>query len=175
MSNIFKGLLLITLDFYLDLGRIRIGLLPDFPGYILLIKGMEELAGESEKFAKAIPLAKVMVVYTAVLYMLDLFGISVQLNFWSWVLGIAGMIARLVVIYWLVLGVQDMEARHRWELQGGKLRSMWQAMAVLSVIGQLCSWIPYVAIATAIAGVIVNICFLVAFHGTKKRYEEQYI
>ena len=40
-------MLLVFLDFSINLGRIRIGLIPDFIGYIIMVKGLSELSDES--------------------------------------------------------------------------------------------------------------------------------
>lgn len=173
MGHIFKGLVFVMLDFYINLGAIRIGFLPDFVGYLLMIRGLEELKEENRRFPATISLAKVMVVYSGVLYAMDLFGISVEHEFLAWVLGVAGMILRLMIIYRIVQGIRDMESGRLWDLQGEKLHSLWLAMAVLSGITQLLSWMPLVGVMSSIAGLIVCICFLVAFHGTKRRHEEQ--
>lgn len=52
MRHLFWGLFFVTLDFDLSLGSVTLGLLPDFVGYYLLMKGMEELAEESGHFEK---------------------------------------------------------------------------------------------------------------------------
>ena len=40
MSSIFTGMLLVFLDFNINLGRSKIGLLPDFIGYIVMAGGL---------------------------------------------------------------------------------------------------------------------------------------
>ena len=57
MRNIFVGLLFIFLDFNLDFGTTRVGLIPDFIGYIMVFQGLKELIFLSEHFAKAKPFA----------------------------------------------------------------------------------------------------------------------
>ena len=51
MRNILIGFILIFLDFNLNLGGSKIGFMPDFLGYIIVIKGLEEMVGESTLFA----------------------------------------------------------------------------------------------------------------------------
>ena len=62
MSSIFTGMLLVFLDFNINLGRSKIGLLPDFIGYIVMAGGLAELQSESESFAKVKGFAKGMAV-----------------------------------------------------------------------------------------------------------------
>ena len=74
IKNIFVGMLLIFLNFHLDIGYIRIALTPTFFGYMVMRRGLKELSAHSDWFAKTVDRVDVMVVYTAVLYLLDLPG-----------------------------------------------------------------------------------------------------
>ena len=76
MSNIFIGALFVFLNFTININGIKIGLIPDFIGYIIMVKGLAELENESPYFLKAKGFAKGMAVYTAILYAMDLFGLS---------------------------------------------------------------------------------------------------
>lgn len=80
MRNIFIGLMLVFIDFNLNIGSSQIGLIPDFAGYIVLAAGLREMAGESNMFAKAGPFASGMAVYTGIIYLMDLFGVSASLG-----------------------------------------------------------------------------------------------
>jgi len=73
-------MLLVFLDFNINLGRSKIGLLPDFIGYIVMAGGLAELQSESESFAKVKGFAKGMAVYSGILYLLDLLGFSFSLT-----------------------------------------------------------------------------------------------
>lgn len=167
MNHLFLGMLFVFLDFNLNFGRCTLGLLPDFVGYILLVKGLEELVPVCGKFAKAKPWALVMAVYTGGLYVLDLFSVSLKLRILSWALGLVSTAASLVISYWIVGGIQEMENTHSWNLQGQKLKLMWTYMAVIQGICYVCSWIPVVGIIGAFGAFIMGICFLMAFYRTK--------
>ena len=67
MNNIFIGFIFVFLDFNLDLGSSRIGLIPDFIGYVLIYQGLKELSGQSRRFSNAalIRSPSAMAVYTA--------------------------------------------------------------------------------------------------------------
>ncbi len=171
MQHIFLGLILITLDFHLNLGRVSIGLLPDFLGYFFLIRGLQALGTESEHFAKSVPFAKVMMIYTGVIYLLDLIGVGLSSGVLSLILGLAAVVARLIILYWLVLGIQEIQQRHGRDLQADKLKNLWLALAVTNGLVYVCSWIPLVNVVAFLAGAIVTICFLVAFNRTKQAWE----
>lgn len=53
MSNIFIGALFVFLNFTININGIKIGLIPDFIGYIIMVKGLAELENESPYFLKA--------------------------------------------------------------------------------------------------------------------------
>ena len=172
MNQLFTGMLLIWLDLDITLGTCRIGLLPDFVGYIMLMRGLDSLREESRHFGRVRPWAMVMAVYTGVLYAMDLFGVSVDMPVLDWCLGLVAAIVALAVQYGIVGGVQDMEAAHGWDLQSDKLRTLWLALAAMQMMSALLYWIPILSIMLVIAACIVSICFLAAFYRTKKRYQE---
>ena len=172
MEKLFTGMLLIWLDVDITLDTCKIGLLPDFVGYIILMQGLRTLQEESPHFGKVRPWALAMAVYSGVLYAMDLFGVSLDMPFMAWCLGLAAVIAGLAVQYGIVAGVQDMETAHDWQLQGEKLRTLWLALAVMQVMCSLLYWVPWLSIMLAIAAFIVSICFLAAFYRTKKQYQE---
>lgn len=172
MDRLFLGLLFVFLNFNINIGNSTIGLLPDFVGYILILKGLKEMQGASRYFEKAEPWAMVLAVYTGVLYGMDLFALSVRMRLLGWCLGLLALMASLIVSYWIVCGVQEMEMIRFWDLQGQKLKSMWTYMAILDGICYVCGWIPVVGTMGAIAAFIMGICFLVAFYKSKTLYFE---
>lgn len=172
MNHLFLGMLFVLLDFNLSFGRCTLGLLPDFVGYILILKGLESLSAASGKFAKAKPWALVMAVYTGVLYISDLLSLSFRLRLLAWGLGLASTAAGLAISYWIVTGVQEIERIQSRDLQGQKLKLMWIYMAVISGICYVCNWIPIVGVIAAAGSLVIGICFLVAFYKTKTLYED---
>jgi hypothetical protein len=70
MSSLFNGMVLLFLNFHINIGRSSIGLLPDFLGFIYIVKGAKELSNESEFFKKVNPYARNMTYFTLVLYIL---------------------------------------------------------------------------------------------------------
>lgn len=172
MNHLFFGMLLVLLDIQINAGRCTLGLLPDFAGYLLIAKGLAEMTAASGKFAKARPWAIGMAVYTGALYVMDLFAASFRLRLLSWCLGLAATAAGLVITYWIVTGILELEAALNRELQGQKLKFLWTCMAVVSSVCYLCSWIPVVGIIGGIGSILISICFLAAFYKTKTLYEK---
>jgi len=53
VRHIFLGFLMVFLDINFTIDQHVIGLIPDFAGYILVIRGLDELSGESDYIPKA--------------------------------------------------------------------------------------------------------------------------
>ena len=171
MNELFVGLLLVFLDLNLGFGDHVFDVLPDFLGYLMMIRGLEILGGESRFFEKAKPLAMGLMIYSAVLYFVDAMAVTVYDQFVSFCLGLVAMAADILLSYWIVAAVRDMEKRQCRELEGEKLHSMWFYATVVQCITTFCSWIPLVGQIGAIGAMVMHVCFLAAFYHTKKRYE----
>ena len=81
MKSIFISLFFIFLDFSINFGNMRIGLLPTFVGYLLLYRGLKTIYTESPHFAKMQPFSMGMAVYNGLLYILDFLGMSLWLGY----------------------------------------------------------------------------------------------
>lgn len=170
MGRILAGLLLVFLDFHLDLNGSRIGLIPDFIGYIVMGKGLLEMAAESYFFHKVKPFATGMAIYTAILYGMDLFGITVHLQGLSILLGIVSTIVSLYMTYNIVMGVKDMETQYRAQLNGASLKTAFTVLFVFSVLSYLLLIYPPLSILSMVGAFIVYIIFLVSFNRSKNLY-----
>lgn len=173
MQNIFLGMLLVFLDLNINLGKTTIGLLPDFAGYILMIKGLEEMTPESPLFEKARPWATAMAVYTGVLYAMDFLAMDVQLRFLGWVMNLAALVAGLVISRWILRGILEMEANRRFDLQGHQLEQLWKPLAIVQLVAAAFGWFPLIGWICALAAFVMGVCYLVAFNRTKNLYLEQ--
>ncbi|MDF2838375.1 MAG: hypothetical protein K0S60_78 [Evtepia sp.] len=171
MRNIFIGFLLIFLDFNLNIGNSTIGFIPDFVGYFFLIKGIDELISQSTLFAKVRSLSIGMGIYTSILYAMDLLGLKMHLGWLGIVLGIVSSVISLYISYIVVSGVQEMETSHGIELNGEKLRSTWNYMAIFQIAAFISVIIPVLAIIFYIISFIAAITFLIQFNTSKNLYE----
>lgn len=171
MNALFIGMLLVFLDVNVGFNNHIFDILPDFVGYFLMMRGLEAMARESRWFAKARPVALVMAVYSAVLYAVDALAVTVYSRFLSFCLGLLAMAASLLLGWWTVSGVREMEQLQNRDLEGEKLRSFWLYMAIIQGITYACGWIPLVGTMGSIAALVMNICFLAAFYRSKNLYE----
>ena len=170
MKNIFIGFIFIFLNFNLTLGSSKIGLFPDFVGYIVMIGGLVEMAEKSSIFMKVKPYVTGMAIYTGILYLLDLFGISVSLGALTYVLAITSMAVSLYISYNIVMGVIDIEEKYNMILNGRKLKSTWTLLAVFNVLTFVSLLIPFIAIIFIIVSIVVVIYFLIIFNSSKNLY-----
>ena len=135
MKKFVFGFLLIFLNFNLNFNQFSLNVLPDFVGYYLLMKGMEEMKRESPRFENASPFAIGMIIYTAVLWL------GALLNVGGGVLGmVLSVIAQVVHFYiaWvLVQALREMEQNHGADLYGSVLLSRWKILLGLNVAIQL--------------------------------------
>jgi hypothetical protein len=56
MKNLFIGFIFVFLDFNLNISNSKIGLIPDFIGYLIIINGLMDMSEESTRFIKVMPL-----------------------------------------------------------------------------------------------------------------------
>jgi len=169
MRKIMVGMVFVFLDFTINMETSKLGLIPDFVGYILIVQGLSEMASESPRFGKIKGLSLAMVVYTALLYAFDLLGVILSEGLFSWLLGLASTIISLYISYNIVMGVRDMEAGGR-NLDGASLLAVWKVYAVVSLAIHLLFLVPALNILLLIAGLVLGIVFLFAFNRTKNLY-----
>lgn len=173
MNELFAGMLLVFLDVNIGFNDHIFDILPDFVGYFLMMRGLETMAVESHWFEKARPVAMGMMIYSAVVYLVDVLAVTVYSRVLSFCLGIVAMAASLLLGWWTVSGVRDMERRQNRDLEGEKLQNFWLYMAIIQTITCFCGWIPLVGTMGVAAALVMNICFLAAFYRTKNLYESR--
>lgn len=171
MRNIFIGFLLIFLDFNLTINASIIGLLPDFVGYILLIKGIDELSRDTLIFSKAKPFSVGMVFYTGILYVIDLLGIKLNSSYFFTFLGIINIAVTLYITYIIVTGVKEIEVSRGIFLNSESLRAKWKLMAIFDILTYTAIIFPALALIFLLVSLIAKILFLFAFNTSKKLYE----
>lgn len=174
MNNIFIGMLLVFLNFNLDIGPSRIGLIPNFLGYVFMLKGITELSTLSKRFLKVEPLTKAIAIYSGICYAMDTFGITSMLGeLLAFILGLLTTIFSLIISHGIVMGILDIELTKAQNLNANNLYSTWRLLAGFSLVTFLLYFIPLLAVISIIAGFIVGIYYLFVFNQTKKLFYEQ--
>lgn len=170
MNNIFVGFMFLFFDFDLNLNEMKIGLIPDFVGYIIMAKGLLEMADKSPLFLKVRPYASGMALYTAILYIMDLFNISTALGGMTYLLAIISIVISLYISYHIVMGVLDLEKSFGMNLSGDILKSIWYIHAGVTIMTYLTIIIPVFLLLFIFVSFIVSIIFLVMFNQSKNQY-----
>lgn len=95
MKNIFWGFFFLFVNFNLTVNGHILNLLPPFVGCWLLYRGFEELRAESERFYALRPFTVGLGIYTALIWIGDLLGVSTG----SWISVLVGIILFLVAVW----------------------------------------------------------------------------
>lgn len=170
MDKLFWGLLLVLLDWHVSIGSAALALLPDFLGYWLIYQGCIRFTEYSRHFFRAKIIAAVFTAYSGIVFVLDLFGIRTNLALLSLVLDGVCIVGSLVTSYWLICGIRQMELQRTWDLAAVSLQTMWKFLSVLQLLCFALSWIPLIGALASLAGTIVSICFLAAFHKSRRLF-----
>lgn len=169
MRAIFVGFLFIFFNLNINAGDSVIGLIPNFVGYILLVRGIKELENENERFIKLNVPVKCMLVYTILTYIFDLFALDIGVL--AFILGIISVAVSLYITWNIVVAIEEMEVSQHRNLNGEKLYYYWKISAITSIVAYvLAAILPTFGIAILLASFVLYVIFLVQFNKTKKLY-----
>ena len=152
-------------------GVSTVDFLPSWLGYLLMIKGLDTLAEESERFAAARPWCVGMAVYTGVLWIADLFALGAELTFFTWLLGLAGTCVSFYITSIILDGIDRMQLRHG-EIGAAGLRKAWQVAAIATIGAYLLSIVQVIMVICLLISAVANIVFLVRMHATRRAWNE---
>ncbi len=187
MGKIFAGLIFILIDFTLTINGIKIELIPDVVGFILIAMGAGELGDNKKYFDKVSNVAIVFAICSVIMYMLEFFGISANLGVIGTILGFIFTFIPVVMQYLIVDAIRDVESARAVDLESDILQKLVFIMIFTDIVACMSMFIPAsiltVAVAEIIAGVtvlvvigglVVNILFLIKFYNTKGWYEARF-
>ena len=175
MDKLFWGFFFLILNFNLNFNGAALGLLPDWVGFLLLYLGCGRLLEESELFRKPRPFCVGLSIYTGVLWLMGLLGISTDLGILSWILGLVAVCLNLYTSMLIVDAITNVEMRRNYDLCAAHLRKVWKVLAVCTAAATLLMIVPALALLCAVIACITGIVFLVAVHGTRKAYRQMLI
>ena len=181
MKNIFIGMLFVFLNFDLSFGPVIIGFIPTFVGYIIMAKGLEELAGFSDRFLKVAPYVIGMAIFSGISYAMDLFGITATLeesssgNFFVFLLiGLVLAIASIYITYSIIMGIKEIETTRGQGLNSGPLYSAWRVSVIFSLLSLAFAFIiPELALVCVIVTFVVYVYYLFMFNKTKNLFYQE--
>lgn len=180
MKKFFWGFLLVFLNFHLNINQHSLNLLPDFAGYLLLFQGTKELEGESGAFSDVRPFTVGMAVYTAILWVGALLGVTSESGWLTSILNLIAMVVSLYIAWVLVQGVLEIENRRAADLNGRRLSNRWKGLAAVQAASKLLylmqnlanvSVLMGLAAVLVIVGLILAVLFLAAWWRSAAAYE----
>lgn len=181
MKKIFWGLIFIFFDLRIFLGPFVVGLIPTFVGYIFIVQGLSQLSFESSWFDKAHPFAIGMSIYSGVLYILDLFGANSYFSsaiVISQTLSLLSSVFHFLILYFIVLGIRDIESYYKADLNYKPLMILVTLEAIFTTLSSVWALLSifignmFLAVIFVVACVILNIILLVLFQKSRRVYEQ---
>lgn len=170
MNRLFWGLLFCLLDYEVTVGSAVFGLLPDFLGFYLMMKGMEELAGENRFFDRGRHMAFGLMIASVILYVADLMNPGVMVRVTLWAVELIVLVILLVLLRMIIIGILWLEKDHSVQLRGDLLKSLWMILIVICPLGALVYWVPMVGDICHMASAVVSVLFLAAFWDSRKAF-----
>lgn len=175
MNNLFTGMIFVFLGFNITFGNSKFDILPDFIGFYLIFKGLEELQDKSDNFTKIKSFAFGLTIYSFVLFIINLFAASYSMGYLGILLGIAYTIILIYVSYKIILGIIDIEINHNVFLNSQKLMSNWRIMITFNILIFFILFIPFISIVFIILNIVFTILYLISFNESKNLYYQNNI
>jgi len=180
MNNIFLGFLLCFIQLNISFGELKIMLLPDFIGYIFILRGAVKLLEESDYFIKVKSYIQILITYSLIRYGMEVFGLNDLLSgFFSVGISVVFAVIELAMIYDMIKGVADIEEKYHGYLDSESLYSIWKVDVILTlatyvviIIQKIAQIVPIIVIVLAIITFGINIYFLIILNQTRKQYSK---
>ncbi len=134
MNDIFVGLILLFVNFNINLGALTVGLLPSFVGAYLIWKGARELSAESETMRELDMVLKVAIGVHAVIWVCNFFGAVYAWGLLFWLLNVASQLMNLYILHQLTGGVEELEKIRCVDMRVEMLKRWWIAIFAFSVL-----------------------------------------
>lgn len=175
MRKLFWGFFLIFLDFNLTVNHHVLEVLPDFVGYLFLMRGLAELTPESPLFEKIRPVALVLAILSGLQWLGALLGFRAA----GVLLDLTLLAGTLYLIWALIASIREAETFRGADLNSAGLQKLWLPWLVLQLSGCVLSVLALLSlgilavltIPVAIAALVVGILFLLALWRAVGLYE----
>lgn len=171
MKKIFFGLIFALLDYNIYSGGMTINILPSFLGCIFILFGLREVEAESTNLSRAKSIALVMTIYSSIVYILDLGGMTASLGVAGTALSGLGIAGFLFLNYLLVKALEDMTVAYHEDLNAHALRTAWTAQLFTGIGAYCLIMVEQLAALLMIGYVISSMGFIVSFYRTTKRVQ----
>ena len=139
--KLFLGFLFILLDFKVSVGTAAIGVLPDFLGYFLVMKALEERRDGWRHVAFGLMLVSL------VLFGADLVDEAAAAQFWFGVVEFVAEVGMLMLLFRVIRGSE-------------RLYVLFPVLACIRILAVMVSWFPLIGTICIIANAIMSVCYL---------------
>ena len=157
MHRLFWGLFFVLLDLNITVGRATFEILPDFAGFFLLMKGMEELSDSIPRFEKSRHGAFGAFLVSTIVYGAGLLNQEAMTGVWLWVLELGC----LAIFLWLLRQItRDMSA---------EIKGLPMIVAVVQILSHVLGWVPLIGSVCTVASTVVSAVFLLCFWKEMKK------
>ena len=163
MNRLFWGLIFVVLDWKFTLGTAVFEILPDFLGFYLLMKGMEELAALSRIFDRGRHWAFALALASGVYFGAELMAPPAGTQVVLWAAGLLMLGAGLALIRKILRGMGELG------LDTATAEGIWLVLATLQSICYLANWIPVVGEICNLVSLGTGLLFLLCCYRTMKR------
>lgn len=163
MNRLFWGLIFVVLDWKFTLGTAVFEIMPDFLGFYLLMKGMEELAVRSRVFERGRHWAFALALASGVHFAAELMAPEAGTQVILWAAGLLLLAAGLAFIRRILRGLGELG------LETAAAEGMWLVLAALQCICYLANWIPVVGEICNLVSLGTGVLFLLCYYRMKKK------
>lgn len=184
MYKLLIGILLISVNFSIEIDYMTIGLVPDFIGYMLIGRALYELEDEATYFVAAQGPVFIMKIVSVLMYIIDLTGIVKYgaiseflgglMGVLYMVIGFACLIMFVYITYLITSGIQEMEGEYNEDMNGDRLMTAWKWMVGVKAVNYclvlIAPYLPYMVQVLTIALLLTLVLYLVQFYRSARVY-----
>lgn len=172
MKFIFLSFIFLFFDFSIDVGSFTIGILPAFVGYLLLRKGVKEMAAEYKPFADVRYISGWMAIFMGVIYITKLLRVWSMLGLAATILNVLTLFISFYVAFIVVKGISEMEKKYAVDMGSDRMTAFLKALAIFQAAALILTFIPVLALACSVFCVVFAVIFVVTVYKAWKAYEE---
>ena len=157
MFAFFFGFIFLFLDYSVTLGGRTVQLIPAFVGYFLITVGAAHMTKKHPGFRKVRNLSAVLVFWSAVVFLLDIFPPSEHAQYILFAVGLLSTVFALYLTHLFTVAIHKTEGQEGRALNGDKLSSGWALLtmtSVLSYAGLLLESLVFPCLVLQIAGTV---------------------
>jgi 4-hydroxybenzoate polyprenyltransferase len=145
-----------------------------------MAKGVEELAGFSDRFLKVAPYVIGMAIFSGIIYAMNLFGITATIEesssgyFFIVLIGLVLAIVSIYIAYSIIMGIKEIETTRGQDLNSWPLYSAWRLSVIFSLLSLALAFIiPGLALVCIIVTFVVYVYYLFMFNKTKNLFYQE--